>query len=135
MVNRNNVLRSLRAVILVFVLLNGFFVVGNSLLLSWHADQAVLIGGNLILFIVTVVSYLLTSRSFSSPNPNAFVRAMYGSFMIKLFVCAIAAFAYIMSAKKEVNKPALFICLGLYAIYTTMEVAALMKLLKQKKNA
>jgi hypothetical protein len=40
-----------------------------------------------------------------------------------------------MITKKEVNKPALFTCVGIYFIYTFIEIAALMKLLKEKKNA
>jgi hypothetical protein len=132
--NRNS-LAPLRPMILVFILLNGLFVIGKSMLAKWDADQSVLITGNLILFAVSFSSFLLTRRSLSSPNPNAFVRAMYGSFMIKFFVCAIAAFAYIITVKKEVNKPALFTCMGLYIVYTVMEVSALTKLLKQKKNA
>jgi len=47
----------------------------------------------------------------------------------------VAAFAYIMMEKKNVNKPALIICMGLYLVYTFVEVSSLQKLLKQKKNA
>lgn len=132
--NRNS-LAPLRLMILVFVLLNGFFVAGKNMLAKWDAGQSVLIIGNLILFAVSLSSFLLTRRSLQYPNPNAFVRAMYGSFMIKFFVCAAAAFIYIMSVRKNVNKTALFICMGLYIVYTVMEVSALFKLLKQKKNA
>jgi hypothetical protein len=121
--------------ILVFVVLNGFFIAGKNMLARWDADQSVLIVGNLILFFVSFTSFLLTRRSLSSPNPNVFVRAMYGSFMIKLFVCAVAAFIYFMSVKKNVSKPALFICMGLYIVYTFIEVSSLTKLLKEKKNA
>jgi hypothetical protein len=50
-------------------------------------------------------------------------------------VIAIAAFIYIQMAKKEVNKPALFACMGLYLVYTFIEISTLTKMLKQKKNA
>lgn len=132
--NRNNI-GPLRPMVLVFILINGFFVLAKSALDKWGVDQSVAIGGNLILFLVSLASFLLTRRSLRSANPNAFVRAIYGSFIIKFFVCAIAAFAYIMTVKKEVNKPALFICMALYIVYTALEVSALLKLLKQKKNA
>jgi hypothetical protein len=55
--------------------------------------------------------------------------------MIKFFLIAIAAFVYIMVAKKNLNKPALITCMGLYLVYTFVEVSSLQKLLKQKKNA
>jgi hypothetical protein len=121
--------------LLLFILLNGFFLAGKNLLNKNGIDQNVLIGGNLILFAATALSFYVSQRSLSSKNPNASVRSLYGSFMIKFFVIAIAAFAYIMAVKKNVNKPALLICMALYLIYTFVEVSSLQKLLKQKKNA
>ena len=100
----------------------------------WDADQDVLIFGNLLLFIVTLISLAIAIRGLDRPNPYAFVRSVYGSIMIKLFVCMIAAFMYISLYKKNLNKPALFTCMGLYLVYTFMEVGILMKLLKQRKN-
>lgn len=98
-------------------------------------SQEVLIWGNLLLALVSITAYVITNKALKSENPQAFVRAMYGSFMIKFFVVAIVAFIYIMLAKKAVNKPALIACAGLYIIYTGIEIGALTKLLKQKKNA
>jgi hypothetical protein len=121
--------------IVLFVVLNAFFIAGKNMLGKWGVDQSVVIVGNLILFTVSLTSFLLTRRSLASANPNAFVRAIYGSFIIKFFVCAVTAFVYIMAVKKEVSKPALIICMGLYIVYTAIEVSALTKLLKQRKNA
>jgi hypothetical protein len=98
-------------------------------------DGRVVLSGDVIIFFVTAFSFRLSERSLGSPNPNASVRSLYGSFMLKFFVLIIAAFIYIMIEKKNVNKPALFICMGLYLVYTFLEVASLQKLLKQKKNA
>lgn len=122
-------------VIILFVVLNGFFIAGKNMLAKWGADQSVLIIGNLILFVATLLSYQLSLRGFRSDNPHVSVRSVYGSFMVKFFTCIIAAFVYIMSAKKNVNKPALFTCMGLYLVYTFVEVSVLTKLSKQKKNA
>ena len=120
--------------ILIFILLNAFFLTGRSWLAKKGIDQEVLIVGNLVLFIVSLVMFLLTYRSLKDPNPNAFVRALYSGFIIKFFVIAIAAFIYFMIAK-DINKPALFCCMGLYIIYTAFEVSPLLRILKQKKNA
>ncbi len=130
-----NSLRSLRPVLIVFVALSGFFVAGKSLLEKWGFDRDVLIMGNFLLLLLTVFSFWLLHRGMKASNPQAFVRAVYGSFIIKFFVIAIAAFVYIMVTKKNVNKPALFTCMGLYMVYTILEVSILTKLLKQKKNA
>jgi hypothetical protein len=128
-------LQLLRPMILVFILVNAFLIAGKTMLAKWEADQAVLIGGHLLVFGMVFISFLLLQRSLASNNAQAFVRAMYGSFIIKFFVLAIAAFVYIQVTKKLVNKPALFACMGFYLVYTFLEINALMKLLKQKKNA
>lgn len=121
--------------VILFVLLNGIFLGANNFLIRQGINTDVLIGGNLVLFIASALSFYISQRSLASTNPNASVRSLYGSFMIKFFVCMVAAFAYIMMEKKNVNKPALIICMGLYLVYTFVEVSSLQKLLKQKKNA
>lgn len=115
---------------LVIVLLDRKNVFANA-----GIDGTVVLAGNFIIFLATFLSFVISKRSIDSANPNAAVRSLYGSFMIKFFVIAIAAFAYIMAVKKQVNKPALVICAGLYLIYSFLEVASVQKLLKQKKNA
>jgi hypothetical protein len=122
-------------VVLFFILLNSFFISGKNLLARWNVDQDVLIIGNALLFTLTFVSFLLAHRGMNHSNPNVFIRAVYLSVMLKLFICIIAVFVYISIYKKELNKPALFACMGLYLVYTFMEVGILMKMLKQKKNA
>ena len=98
-------------------------------------DGTVVIIGNFVLFLVSLVALVITQQSFKSENPQAFVRAVYSSFIIRFFVVAIAAFVYIMVAKKAVNKNALLICAGLYIVYTFLETRILLRLLKKKKNA
>jgi len=130
-----NSFRLLRPMILIFIFLNAFFIIGKNWLVKKNIDQDVLLMGNLLLFLVSLLTFLLTYRSLKSTNPNAFVRAMYGGFIIKFLVVAIAAFVYIITTKKDVNKPALFSCIGLYIVYTFFEVNSLLRILKQKKNA
>ena len=131
----NKPLAFIRPLIFVFTFIMAFSITGKSWLEKNGVDQLVLIGGNLLLFIVSLAAFFITFKALKSANPQAFVRAMYGSFMIKFFLIAVAAFIYIMIAKKEVNKPALISCAALYIIYTAIETRALMKLLMQKKNA
>jgi signal transduction histidine kinase len=134
MMNQNN-LAPLRPLAVVIIFTNAFFIAGKNILEKWGVDTTVVSIGNLILIVVTLLSFWLSRRSLKSANPNVFVRAMYANFMIKLFVCIAAAFIYFMSAKKNINKPALFICMGLYVVYTVIEVSSLTKLLREKKNA
>lgn len=132
---RNNKVKPFLPIVLLFIVLNGFFIAGKNMLQRWNADQEVLIYGNLILFLITLISFLLARRGLKNSNPHAFVRSVYGGIMIKLFICIIAAFIYIASFGKSLNKPAFFACMGLYLLYTFIEVSILTKLLKGRANA
>jgi hypothetical protein len=125
----------LMPVIILFILFNAFFLTGKNFLERNGFDRGVLIVGNLILFTVTLLSFWISLRNLKSEDPNKFVRGAMMNTMLKLFICAIAAFVYIFSFRNQLNKPALFACIGLYFIYTLFEVSILTRLLKGKKNA
>lgn len=122
-------------VLIFFIALNAVLISGKRWLDKWGVDQDVVIIGNVLLFIITLLSFVLAKRGLKNPNTHAFIRSVYMSVMMKLFICIIAAFVYISMYKKDLNKPALFFCMGLYLVYTFLEVSVLMKLLKQKKDA
>ncbi len=122
-------------VIIFFILLNALFLTARNFLERSGFDQSVLIIGNLVLFAATLVSFVFAKRGLRSENPQAFVRSVYMSIMIKLFICLIAALIYIFLFRKNLNRPALFTCMGLYLVYTFIEVSVLTKMLKQKRNA
>ena len=128
-------LKQFRPAILIFILLTSFFITGKDFLISKGFDQEVLIIGNLFLFLITTVSFWMMSSAMKSKNTHAFMRNVYGGIIIKLFGCMILAAVYILSARKNVNKPALFACMFLYIIYTAIEVKALMKLSSEKTDA
>jgi hypothetical protein len=120
-------------VILFFVLLNAIFIAGKNFFDDKGFDRDVLIIGNLLLFLITLMSLFMGKKGLNNPNPHVFVRSVYGSIMIKLFLCIIVALIYIAIYQKQLNKPALFTCMGLYLVYTFMEVSILMKMLKHKE--
>ena len=101
---------------------------------QWNVDTGVILIGNFILFLITSISFILAQRGVKHSNPNVFFRSVYSGIMLKLFACIIAAFIYISIYKSHLNKPALFISMGLYLVYTFVEVSVLMKLLKRKSN-
>lgn len=121
-------------VVVLFVILNAIFIVGRNSLEKWGTNQEILLIGNTILFIITLISFLIAQKGLHNPNPNVFMRTVMGSIMIKMFLLVIAAFAYISMNQQNINKPALFTCMGLYLVYTFLEVTGLMKMLKQKSN-
>jgi uncharacterized membrane protein YcfT len=120
--------------LLVFIFTTSFFITGKTFLEKQGASQQVLIVGNLILFAATLLSFFLMYKGIYSKTTNAFVRNVYGGFIAKLMICLFGSLIYFMSTDK-VNKPALFILMFLYFVYTAVEVSSLMKLNKLKKNA
>ena len=90
--------------------------------------------GNLILFMASLLSFLLFRRSLSGNNPHVFLRFVYGGMFLKMAVCLGAAVLYLVLTKGEVSEAAIFECFGLYFLYTFVEVKILMRLSKQQKN-
>ena len=130
-----NKLKPFLPVIIFFIGINAVTLTGFGLADKWGFDRDVITIGNLVLFLATSFSYFLALRGLKDNNPHTFVRSVYVSIMVKFFICLLAALIYIIMYKANLNKPALFICMGLYLIYTFMEVMILTKLMKQKSNA
>jgi predicted tellurium resistance membrane protein TerC len=112
---------------LVFLVLQ-YFIQGT------FVNYRVLLVGNLLLFIVGWISVTMSKAALEHKNVQIFLRLVYGSFLLKFFVLAIGAFVYIALYKKNINKPALLGCFGLYIIYAIIELRSVMKQSK-KPNA
>ncbi len=121
-------------VIVLFVTVNALLIILRPRFQIWKIDQDVIIVGNLLLFLITVISFALAQKGLRHKNPNVFFRGVYASIMIKLFTCILAAFIYIALYRNDLNKPALFFCMGLYLLYTFIEVSVLTKMLKLRDN-
>jgi hypothetical protein len=117
-----------------FIAVTSFANLFRKFLFEKGIDADVLIIGNLILFLVSLLSLYFHIKGFLDKNVQVFLRSAYGSLMIKMFGLAAVAAVYILVMKKEVNKPALFICMGLYIFYTALELRQVFVLLKEKKN-
>ncbi|GAB3008358.1 hypothetical protein GCM10027051_05760 [Niabella terrae] len=124
-----------KLMILVFVLLSSFFFLAKALLANAGVDYRVVAGGNLVLFLVGLFTLRSGLKAIEHSNPHVFVRVFYGGFILRLFVCAVAAFLYIYFTDGPVSKPSLFACLGIYVLYAFIEVRSLKKALNLNKNA
>ena len=98
---------------------------------AWGVNRTVLQGAHLLVWLTTLLTYRMASGSFSNPNPQVSVRAILGGLLIKFFVFAMAAFVYIFYQKKQVNIPALSGGALLYALYTALEIRALLQELRR----
>jgi len=106
----------------VFVLVNLGLRVFAPKLAAAGINRDVVQVGNLILFLLFWLSVLLRSRPAIDPKSPTFLTPVYTGMMLKFFGLAIAAFIYIYIARDQVNKPALFICMGLYIVYSIIEL-------------
>jgi hypothetical protein len=130
-----SIYRLFRPIFLVFIVLSMVFAIGSSVLASLGIDYRVLLGGNILLFAVTTVSFLLYVKGLGNKNVHAFVRVMYGSLLVKLMVCLLAVLVYAAVARAAVNRNGVFGCFILYVLYTWLEVRILLRLMKKASNA
>lgn len=94
-------------------------------------DVNLLIGGNLLLLAITLISMYLLTSGLKASSTNAFLRSVYGGFMIKFFIVAAAVFGYAFLTDGKINKPSVFTLMGLYLVYTFIETGSLLKLTKK----
>ena len=122
-------------VIFVFIVLNGLIIVFKTFLEKNGFDRDFLIIANPFFFILSLAGFFLQRKGLQSDNTNVFIRGVYSAIIMKLFVCIIAVTIYAFIKTRSINRPAIFFSMGLYVIYTSIEVAALMKVAKGKSNA
>jgi len=123
------------SIILLFLAFNALFLTGRRWLEKINTDADVLIIGNSVLFAATLLSFFLYNRSLRNNQPHKFLKYIYSGMFLKMMICLVAAFIYIATFKKNVNKPAIFGCMFLYFLYTFVEVSILLRLSKEQKNA
>jgi len=123
------------AVIVLFILINtGAFLFTN--FLHEHGfGIRLLLTANLLLFVLTMAGFFIQMRAIKSSNINAFIRGVYVNLLLKIFIVIIALGIYLFVTKGKVNKPSLFTAMGLYILYSSIEVRQLMKISRKKTNA
>lgn len=112
-----------------------FIMIFKKSLTSFGFDINFLIFANLLLYLLSYFSFIIQVKGIESKSAHAFVRGIYGSLMLKMFVVIGAVFIYIYVFGGSVNMPALFIAMVIYLFYTSIEVVQLMKIARKKPNA
>ena len=118
--------KAFRLLVLFFVIVNGLAIVFRTALEDKGVDTDVVIIGNLILFVVSALSIWMYSKAGGQSKSHGMVRNVYGGFMLKFFALIVAAMVYFYFAR-EINKPAIFICMGLYLVYNFTGVMQLVR--------
>jgi len=124
--------KGLLPVFYIFLFIAVLLLIFSNKLAEAGVDTIVLTGANILLFVLSVISFFIVLKGIRHSNPNVFVRSVMGSMMIKMVVCLVATFLYVYFTGDNYNKKSVFIALLLYLVYLSAEVVVLMKLNKNK---
>lgn len=122
-------------VFILFILITVIVLIFKATLLERGFAISTLLVGNLLLFCLSFLGFFLQIRGLKSKNINAFLRGIYASLLVKIFIVIIVLGIYLFVTKGKVNKPALFTIMGLYILYTFIEVKQLLKISRKKPDA
>ncbi|MDQ6888788.1 MAG: hypothetical protein M3Z56_00705 [Bacteroidota bacterium] len=122
-------------VILLFVFVTAMIFIFKPFLESNGFEISFLLIANAVLFLLSLAGSFIQIKGLKSTNINAFIRGVYSSLLLKLFIIMIAVIAYIFITGGKVNQPSLFTSMSLYFLYTALEVKMLMKIARKKSDA
>jgi hypothetical protein len=122
-------------VISVFIVINLLLVFCRTFLASNGFNISFLWAANIILFLLSGFGFFIQNKGVNSANVNAFVRGLYSSLLLKMGVIIGALLVYILVIGGAVSQASLFTVMGIYLIYTSIEVVQLMKIARNKPDA
>ena len=109
--------------------LTGFFGIVLGLAMAWQGKLAiykinwvVLEGANAVLFVLTFLNIYFQQKNINNPNQAAVIRGVMAGTFLKLMGLAAAAIIYLVAAGANRSVNAIFVGMGLYIIYTWLEV-------------
>lgn len=126
--------RSMLPLVFVFLILGTVILLFRNYLQQRGMDWQVLSGGNLIIYVITIISLHLLSKGMKAESNHAFLRQAYSGIFLKLIALAVTAAIYIAAAGDKLNKPAIFACMALYFIYSFVERSIIVTESKRKRN-
>lgn len=133
MKQKNKFFLIFQPILWLFIFINALLIVFKISMSKAGFDVDFVLIANVILFILSALGFYIQHQQLKSPNPNAFVRGIYGSTLLKLMVIMAALLIFIVASGGTVNKKAIFLSMAIYVLYTTIEVVLLMKMVRTKK--
>ena len=132
---KNPFIKKFIPVIALFVFINVLIFIFKTFLIQNSFEINFLLGANVVLFLLSSFGFFIQTKGVYSSNLNAFIRGVYSSILMKMFVIMAAILIYILVTGGQVNKPSLFTSMAFYLLYTSIEVIQLMKIAREKPNA
>jgi len=115
-----------------------FISFAAAIVLAWlfwkesNVDFVVLLGANVLFFLVSIMAFRIQYAAMHDKNPNVFIRKVMTTMLLKMGIALAAVMAYVLASGKSFNKPAVYISMLIYLVYLVVEVALVMKLNKNK---
>ncbi|MBC7721791.1 MAG: hypothetical protein H7068_07170 [Pedobacter sp.] len=135
MINSSNTfLKKALPFVYLFIILNTIFLLFGKKLDAIKIDHVVVIGANILLFLISIITLIMHLKAVKNSNPNVFSRSIMGGMIIKLFGLGAAVVIYLIQAGKDMSVYAIFVSMFLYVLYTFLEVKIALQL-NQKPNA
>lgn len=122
--------KALRPILILFIAVNVFCAVLFNWIRSTGINPDVLLVGNLIVCMLTYLSFYLLYNGLKAKSTAGFLSSVYSSFLIKLFVAGIIVFVYAKMSAGNMNMPAVFTSMVLYLVYMFIELKGLLTLIK-----
>jgi hypothetical protein len=124
--------RYIRPLLVLFIIINGLLIGFQNRLESKKISVDVVIYANLLLFVVSMLNLYFQLKALRNPNPNASIRGLMAGTFLKLFVLAAATIVYLLVAGESRSVNAVFAGMGLYIVYTWLEVKISLRLNPKK---
>jgi hypothetical protein len=114
-------IKHLLPVLFVFVLVNGILLTAHSLLVEQFVKYEFVLAVNVMLLMMSIFNFNRI-RKVDVKNPRALVNSVMIGTILKMVVFAGAALMYATQKKAPVGMPTLLTSMGLYLVYTWLEI-------------
>ena len=111
-----------------FVLLLALFLLKDQLA---GFDIPALIGADILLALLSIVSYIIVNRKIKEGRPQAFVNGVYSATLLRLMMCLGGIFIYAYATREHLHKPTVFVMMGFYLVYSFTETLTMTRRAKQ----
>lgn len=118
----------------VAILVFSLILIFKDFLIRKDINTDFVMGANFILFALSITGLFIQSRGAVAAQLSAFLRGIYSSLLLKMFLVAGGIIIYVTMLGGEINKGAIFISMALYFVYTAIEVTQIMKIVRRKTN-
>lgn len=120
--------------IVIFCGINGLGIAYSHLLQGWGISSIAGMIANVLLAIITAISYYWGTKGIEEESQHVFVRRIYLSTFVKLFICAIGVLIYAFLNKHHIGIGTIISFFVLYIGYTVLETSSLMKAAKTSSH-